>query len=68
MGSEMCIRDRYESEYEYKKSFITLGPDLKNYTALGPRPPARKFLDPPLERGQRKSFLQAPVGSETILQ
>ena len=23
-------------------------PDLKNYTATGPRPPVLKFLDPPL--------------------
>ena len=33
------------------KGASKLFPDLKNYTALGPRPPDLKFLDPPLERG-----------------
>ena len=33
------------------KGASKLFPDLKNYIALGPRPPDLKSLDPPLERG-----------------
>ena len=34
-------------------------PDLKNYTAPGPRPPLLKFLYPPLTKSKEKKY--API-------
>ena len=40
--------------------------DLKNYTALGPRPTVYKFLDPPLKRTIKSQVLSATALSSPI--